>query len=165
MRDIIRTIFLLIIIILGTISCNKEPSYRELFYNSLFAHSDGKEKKVDVKGSLMNGDMKSPNIESWLVDNTLYVCFYETVENCMTLVTDYNGNLLFSRRMAKQYPCVVRVFMGNEPTGTYHLYITDGTKTAEADFYYVNTSPLVNGTPNGEALTDQREVTLGSPTE
>ena len=148
MRGIIKTLFLLIIIILGTNSCNKEPSYRELFYNSLLAHSDGKEKKVDVKGSLMNGDMKNPNIESWLVDDILYVCFYETVENCMTLVTDNNGNLLFSRRMDKQYPCVVRVFMGNEPTGTYHLYITDGIKTAEGDFYYVNASPLENGKQN-----------------
>lgn len=148
MRGIIKAFFLLIIIILGTNSCNKEPSYRELFYNSLLANSDGKEKKVDVKGSLMNGDMKSPNIESWLIDNILYVCFYETVENCMTLVTDNNGNLLFSRRMAKQYPCVVRVFMGNEPTGTYHLYITDGIKTAEGDFYYVNASPLGNGKQN-----------------
>lgn len=148
MRGTIKTLFLLIIIILGTNSCNKEPSYQELFYNSLLAHSDGKEKKVDVKGSLMNGDMKNPNIESWLVDNTLYVCFYEIVENCMTLVTDNNGNLLFSRRMAKQYPCVVRVFMGNEPTGTYHLYITDGIKTAEGDFYYVNASPMENRKQN-----------------
>ena len=148
MRGIIKAFFLLIIIILGTNSCNKEPSYRELFYNSLLAHSDGKEKKVDVKGSLINGDMKSPNIESWLIDNILYVCFYETVENCMTLVTDNNGNLLFSRRMDKQYPCVVRVFMGNEPTGTYHLYITDGIKTAEGDFYYVNALPWGNGKQN-----------------
>lgn len=148
MRGTIKTLFLLIIIILGTNSCNKEPSYRELFYNSLLANSDGKEKKVDVKGSLMNGDMKSPNIESWLIDNILYVCFYETVENCMTLVTDNNSNLLFSRRMEKQYPCVVRVFMGNEPTGTYHLYITDGIKTAEGDFYYVNASPWGNGKQN-----------------
>ena len=146
MRSVIKILFLLIIIVLGTNSCNKEPSYREMFYYSLLAHSDDKEKKVDVKGSLMNGDMKSPNIESWLIDNTLYVCFYETVENCMTLVTDDNGNLLFSRRMAKQYPCVVRVFMGNEPTGTYHLYITDGIKTAEGDFYHVNASPWGNGT-------------------
>ena len=150
MRGIIKTFFLLIIIVLSTNSCDKEPSNQELFYNSLLAHSDGKEKKVDVKGSLMNGDMKSPNIESWLVDHILYVCFYETVENCMTLVTDSNGNLLFSRRMAKQYPCVVRVFMGNEPTGTYHLYITDGIKTAEGDFYYVNTSPLENGKQNNQ---------------
>lgn len=148
MRGTIKTFFLLIIIILGTNSCNKEPSYRELFYNSLLANSDGKEKKVDVKGSLMNGDMKSPNIESWLIDNILYVCFYETVENCMTLVTDNNSNLLFSRRMEKQYPCVVRVFMGNEPSGTYHLYITDGIKTAEGDFYYVNASPWGNGKQN-----------------
>lgn len=148
MRGIIKAFFLLIIIILCTNSCNKEPSYRELFYNSLLANSDGKEKKVDVKGSLMNGDMKSPNIESWLIDNILYVCFYETVENCMTLVTDNNSNLLFSRRMEKQYPCVVRVFMGNEPTGTYHLYITDGIKTAEGDFYYVNASPWGNGKQN-----------------
>lgn len=148
MRGIVKAFFLLIIIILCTNSCNKEPSYRELFYNSLLANSDGKEKKVDVKGSLMNGDMKSPNIESWLIDNILYVCFYETVENCMTLVTDNNDNLLFSRRMEKQYPCVVRVFMGNEPTGTYHLYITDGIKTAEGDFYYVNASPWGNGKQN-----------------
>ena len=148
MRGIVKAFFLLIIIILCTDSCNKEPSYRELFYNSLLANSDGKEKKVDVKGSLMNGDMKSPNIESWLVDDILYVCFYETVENCMTLVTDNNDNLLFSRRMEKQYPCVVRVFMGNEPTGTYHLYITDGIKTAEGDFYYVNASPWGNGKQN-----------------
>ena len=124
--------------VLGVASCKKELTYQELFYNSIHASAHGDEKKIDVKGSLMNGDMKTPNIEAWLAGNTLYVCFYETIENCLTLVSAKNGDVLFSRRMAKQYPCVVRVFMGNEPTGNYHLYITDGNNEAEGDFYYSN---------------------------
>ena len=56
------------------------------------------------------------------------------------LVSAENGDLLFSRRMAKQYPSVVRVFMGSEPSGNYHLYITNGADEADADFHFENTT-------------------------
>ena len=124
-------------------SCNKEPepsyqelSYQELFYQNYLAGND--EKKIDVKGSLSNGDMRHPNFEAYLVGNTLYVCFYETIENCMTLLTNENGDVLFSRRMEKQYPAPIRIYMGNEPTGTYRVYITDGINEAEGTFLFEN---------------------------
>ena len=133
-------LMLMTVLSLSIVSCNKEPSNYDLFYNSIHASSHGEEKKVDIKGSLMNGDMRSPNIEVWLSGSTLYVCFYETIEECLMLVSAENGDLLFSRRMAKQYPSVVRVFMGSEPSGNYHLQITNGVDEADADFHFENTT-------------------------
>ena len=128
--------FLLAFIALGTTSCNKEPSYVAFLYDSYFASNggDGKETKVDVKGSLMNGDMKNPNIAAKLIGSTLYIYYFETIENCMTLISAENGDVVFSRRMAKQYPTMVRVYLDNEAPGNYKLYITDGKKEAEGAF-------------------------------
>ena len=143
MKKIISIIVPLTFSFLCISSCNKEPepsyqelSYQELFYQNYLAGND--EKKIDVKGSLSNGDMRHPNFEAYLVGNTLYVCFYETIENCMTLLTNDNGDVLFSRRMEKQYPAPVRIYMGNEPTGTYHVYITNGIDEAEGMFLFEN---------------------------
>lgn len=143
MKQIKLYLIILSTIVLGIVSCSKEPSLAQSLYADYFESSNGNngtngdETKVDIKGSLMNGDMKRPNIAAKIKENTLYVYFFETIEDCMTLVTAENGDVLFSRRMAKQYPGTVRVFMGDEPTGFYRLYITDGTNEASGEFYFV----------------------------
>lgn len=140
MKRNIIAILLLSFLIFGTVSCKKETTYTDLLYDNYYANandSEGDETKIDIKGSLMNGDMKHPNIGAKLKGNTLFIFFFETLENCMTLITAENGDMLFSRRMAKQGPSVVRVYLGNEPSGDYHLFITNGIKEAEGDFYLV----------------------------
>ena len=84
MKKIFSIIIPLIFSLLCMLSCKKEPepsyqelSYQELFYQNYLAGDD--KTKIDVKGSLSNGDMRHPNFEAYLVGNTLYVCFYETI--------------------------------------------------------------------------------------
>ena len=76
MNKILSIIVLLTFSFLCISSCKKEPepsyqelSYQELFYLNYLAGND--KTKIDVKGSLSNGDMRYPNFEAYLVDNTL----------------------------------------------------------------------------------------------
>ena len=74
---------LLSLVALGTMSCTKSPSIDD-YHNFLSDESllsSGDDKKIDIKGSLTNGDMKHPNIVAWLSEKTLYVKFNETIEN------------------------------------------------------------------------------------
>ena len=125
MRRIILTFLILTVIALGAVSCSKDPNDNPYGPNSFFpwiegdddgegiSQSQGDDKKVDIKGSLMNGDMKHPNIQAWLSGNTLYVQFNELVENCTILVSSYgNGRVVYSRQVATQYPGSVRIYMG-----------------------------------------------------
>lgn len=148
MRRIIHTFLILTIIILGAVSCSKDPNYTPYGPNYYFpwlegdddgveglSPSQGDDKKVDIKGSLMNGDMKNPNIEAWLSGNTLYVLFNEKIEDCMILVSSYgNGRVVYSRQVPTQYPGTVRIYMGSKPSGTYQLHITNGRESAEGKF-------------------------------
>ena len=138
MRIKVIIIILLSFVTLGTMSCTKDPSFEDYYniFTDSSTPSSGDDKKIDIKGSLMNGDMKHPNIEAWISENTLYVNFNETVENCMILVTTSDGRVVFSRRVAKQYPVPVRIYMGDKPSGDYHLYITNGIKEAEGLFHF-----------------------------
>lgn len=148
MIRVIHAFLILIVIALGAASCSKDPNYNPYGPNSFFPWVEGDDdgdgflqsqgddkKKVDVKGSLMNGDMKNPNIEAWLANNTLYVQFNEPVENCTLLVSSSgNGRVVYSRQVATQYPGRVRVYMGNKPSGVYQLYITNGRESAVGSF-------------------------------
>ena len=132
------SIFILLsLVALGTMSCTKDPSIDDYydFIAELSSPSSGDDKKIDVKGSLMNGDMKHPNIEAWLSEKTLYVKFNEKMENCMILVFTSGGRMVYSRQVEKQYPGIVRIYMGDKSTDTYRLYITDGRKEAEGKFF------------------------------
>ena len=140
MRSKTIIFILLSFIALGIASCTKDPSIDDLY--NLFADSSspssGDDKKIDIKGSLTNGDMKHPNLEAWLTGKTLYVRFNETIENCMILVFTSGGRVVYSRQVEKQYPGTVRIYMGDKPTDNYRLYITDGRKEAEGTFRLVN---------------------------
>lgn len=131
---------LLSLVALGTLSCSKDPSiddYYNLFTDSS-SPSSGDDKKIDIKGSLTNGDMKHPNIEVWLTGKTLYVRFNDTIENCMILVFTSGGRVVYSRQVEEQHPGTVRIYMGNKPSDSYRLYITNGRKEAEGNFILDN---------------------------
>lgn len=144
MKRIIHAFLILTVIALGATSCSKEPYPYDDYYNWLYGGGEaddggsdhqGDNKKVDIKGSLMNGDMKHPNLLAWLSGKTLYVRFNESIENCMMLVSSSdNGRVVYSRQVPTQYPGTVRVYMGNRPSGAYQLYITNGRESAEGRF-------------------------------
>lgn len=133
-----RPLFLsiLTIVVLMFASCEK--------VRPTMAYVSGDDKdKIDLKGTLMKPDMRYPNIYAELVGKTVYVYFNEAVEPCLITLSAKNNDVLFARNMQRQQPATIRIFMENEPTGEYQLYITNGTEEASAWFHFENTE-----TPN-----------------
>ena len=123
------------IITLMLVSCEKNKSIME------YVSGDDKD-KIDLKGSLMKPDMKYENIYAELVENVVYVYFNETVENCAMTLTTKTGDVLFARRVSKQQPATLRIYLGEEPTGDYKLYITNGVDEASGWFHFENASEI-----------------------
>ncbi len=117
------------------VSCEKDR------FTMQYVSGDDKD-KIDLKGSLMKPDMKFDNIYAELVEKVVYVYFNETVENCAMTLTAKNGDVLYARRVSKQQPATLRIFMGNEPTGDYKLYITNGVDEASGWFHLDNSSEI-----------------------
>ena len=133
-----RPLFLsiLTIVVLMFASCEK--------VRPTMAYVSGDDKdKIDLKGTLMKPDMRYPNIYAELVGKTVYVYFNEAVEPCLITLSAKNNDVLFARNMQRQQIATIRIFMENEPTGEYQLYITNGTEEASAWFHFENTE-----TPN-----------------
>lgn len=124
----------ILLIALMFASCEKRPLMQ-------YVSGDDKD-KIDLKGSLMKPDMKYENIYAELVDKAVYVYFNETVENCAMTLTARSGDVLFARRVSKQQPATLRIFMGDEPTGDYKLYITNGMDEASGWFHLDNSSEI-----------------------
>ena len=125
----------LIVLALIFVSCEKN--------RPMMQYVSGSDKdKIDLKGSLMKPDMKFDNIYSELVEKVVYVYFNETVENCAMTLTAKNGDVLFARRVSKQQPATLRIYMGDEPTGDYKLYITNGVDEASGWFHIDNPSEI-----------------------
>lgn len=124
---------ILAVLALILVSCEKD--------RPMMQYVSGSDKdKIDLKGSLMKPDMKFDNIYAELVEKVVYVYFNETVENCAMTLTAKNGDVLYARRVSKQQPATLRIFMGNEPTGDYKLYITNGVDEASGWFHLDNSS-------------------------
>ena len=121
------------IITLMLVSCEKNKSIME------YVSGDDKD-KIDLKGSMMKPDMKYDNIYAELVEKIVYVYFNETVENCAMTLTTKTGDVLFARRVSKQQPATLRIYLGEEPTGDYKLYITNGVNEASGWFHFQNPS-------------------------
>ena len=99
----------------------------------------GNEKdKIDLKGSMIKPDMRYVNIYAELVDKVVYVYFNEAVEPCLMTLSAENEDVLYARNVRHQQPATIRIYMENEPTGDYRLYITNGTEEASAWFHYEN---------------------------
>ena len=129
------SLLILTIITLMLVSCVKTKPTME--------YVSGSDKdKIDLKGSLMKPDMRYVNIYAELVEKVVYVYFNETVENCAMTLTAKNGDVLFARRVTTQHPASLRIFMGDEPTGDYKLYITNGVDEASGWFHFENPSEI-----------------------
>ncbi len=129
------SLLVLTVITLMLVSCVKTKPTME--------YASGKDKdKIDLKGSLMKPDMKYVNIYAELVEKVVYVYFNEMVENCAMTLTAKNGDVLFARRVSKQQPATLRIYIGDEPTGDYKLYITNGADEASGWFHFENPSEI-----------------------
>ncbi|MBR5911140.1 MAG: DUF3244 domain-containing protein [Bacteroidales bacterium] len=126
---------ILTVIVLTFASCEKQKPMMN------YVSGDDKD-KIDLKGSLMKPDMRYVNIYAELVEKVVYVYFNEMVENCAMTLTAKNGDVFFARRVSKQQPATLRIFMGNEPTGDYKLYITNGVDEASGWFHFENPSEI-----------------------
>ena len=126
---------ILTVIVLTFASCEKQKPMMN------YVSGDDKD-KIDLKGALMKPDMRYVNIYAELVEKTVYVYFNEMVENCAMTLTAKNGDVFFARRVSKQQPATLRIFMGNEPTGDYKLYITNGVEEASGWFHFDNPSEI-----------------------
>ena len=126
---------ILTVLALTFISCEKDRPTMQ--------YVSGSDKdKIDLKGTLMKPDMKYDNIYAELVEKVVYVYFNETVENCAMTLTAKNGDVLFARRVSKQQPATLRIYIGEEPTGDYKLYITNGVKEASGWFHFDNPTEI-----------------------
>ena len=91
--------------------------------------------KIDIKGSMTNGDMRAPNIEAYLEGNTVWVQFYEDFGECTVSITSREGYVL-TYETIKTYPNASwRFFMDDQPLSRYHLVINNGTDEAEGWFF------------------------------
>ena len=98
--------------------------------------------KIDIKGSMTNGDMRSPNIEAYLELNTLWVQFHEDFGNCIVSVTSRDSSLVVCDTIETYSNASWRFYMGGEPLNRYHLVISNGTDDAEGWFFNFRTAAV-----------------------
>lgn len=91
--------------------------------------------KIDIKGSMSNGDMRSPNIEAYMEGNTVWVYFYEDFGDCTISITSRDSSLVTCETIGTYEDASWRYFMGDEPLNRYHLVISNGTDEAEGWFF------------------------------
>ena len=119
-----------LIIVLIVASCSKGPEP----FNSDSSLIDDKD-KIDIKGSLSNGDMRNPNIEAGYWGKTVYVYFHEELGDCEVSISNTQGNVVFCDTIDTYPYASVRYYMGDLPLGRYHLVISNGTDKAEGWFH------------------------------
>lgn len=131
------TFIILTAIILMVVSCKKFNPFENS--KPTMEYVSGNEKdKIDLKGSMIKPDMRYVNIYAELVGKTVYVYFNEAVEPCLLTLSAENGDVLYARNVKKQYPATIRIYMENEPTGEYRLYVTNETEEASTWFHFEN---------------------------
>ena len=114
-----------LLVVLVAASCSKNNEYNELI---------GDKDKIVIKGSLSNGDMRSPNIEAGYLGKTVYVYFHDYIGYCTVTVSNAQDSILFCEETPTHPYAEVRYFMGDQPLGRYHLVISNGTDQAEGWF-------------------------------
>ena len=114
-----------VIIAFVAISCMKESGN-----NSLIDDKD----KIDIKGSLSNGDMRHPNIEAGYWGKTVYVYFHDYMGECVVSISNRQNHVIFCDTVTSGYNTGTRFYMGDQPLGRYHLVISNGIEKAEGWF-------------------------------
>jgi hypothetical protein len=115
----------ILFVALITASCHKGPSPTDLI--------DDKD-KIDIKGSLSNGDMRYPNIEAGYWGKTVYVYFHEYMGECVVSISNRQDHVVFCDTVTSGYNKETRFYMGDQPLSRYHLVISNGTDEAEGWF-------------------------------
>ena len=115
----------ILFVALNTASCHKGPSPTDLI--------DDKD-KIDIKGSLSNGDMRYPNIEAGYWGKTVYVYFHEYMGECVVSISNRQDQVVFCDTVTTGYDTGTRFYMGDQPLSRYHLVISNGTDKAEGWF-------------------------------
>ena len=126
MKNKILVFILTTILAVFVSSCMKEPSSNSLI---------GDNKKIDIKGSLMGGDMKNPNIEAGYWGKTVYVYFHEELGDCEVSISNTQEDVIFCDTIDTYPYASVRYYMGDQPLGRYHLSISNGIDKAEGWFH------------------------------
>ena len=67
--------------------------------------------KIDIKGTLMNGDMKNPNIVAKYEEKTLWVTFYDDLGECVVSVSNPQDSIVFCDTVTTSYYASTRFFM------------------------------------------------------
>ena len=118
------SLFAVLFVTLITASCKKfEPT-------DLIDDKD----KIDIKGSLSNGDMRHPNIEAGYLGKTVYVYFHDYMGVCTVTISNAQNSVIFSQEQRTYPNAEVRYYMGDQPLSRYHLVISNGIEKAEGWF-------------------------------
>lgn len=129
MKNKVLSILSIIVLTIIT-SCYKTPSM-ELLSNNMISDKD----KIDIKGTLMNGDMKHPNIAVYYIGKTLYVYFHDYLGVCTICISNMQDSVYYYKEDTPAYlNAEARFYMGDLPLQRYHLTISDGTNMAEGWF-------------------------------
>ena len=91
--------------------------------------------KIDIKGSMTNGDMRSPNIEAYMEGKTVWVYFYENFGDCTIGITSRDGSLVVCDTIETYSDASWGFNMSGEPLNRYHLVISNGIDEAEGWFF------------------------------
>ncbi len=117
--------FITAIIAFMAVACYKMPTY-----NSLIGDKD----KIDIKGTLMNGDMKSPNIVVTYFEKALCVKFYDRLGDCTISISNRADSVVYCDTVNTFYSASYWYYFYDQPLDRYHLVISDGNDEAEGWF-------------------------------
>ena len=120
-----RIIPIIISALLVVSSCMKQYDHNSLI--------DDKN-KIDIKGSLSNGDMRHPNIEAGYWSKAVHVYFHDYLGECVVSISNKQNHVIFCDTVTTGYDTETRIYMGDQPLSRYHLVISNGTDEAEGWF-------------------------------
>lgn len=90
--------------------------------------------KIDIKGSLSNGDMRSPNLVATFAEKTLCVTFYDDLGDCTINISNRDHSVALCDTVKTYYYATYLYDFHDQPLNRYHLVISNGTDEAEGWF-------------------------------
>ena len=90
--------------------------------------------KIDIKGSLMGGDMRSPSLKATYSEKTLCVTFYDNLGDCTINISNSDHSVVICDTVKTYYYASYWYYFYDQPLSRYHLVISNGTDEAEGWF-------------------------------